>query len=90
MSLNTGKIEIIISRTKKTETRKHMNFRTSGQKINIVKEAKYLGLVLDEHFTSKKHVETIKLKHNRANGFLAKIRYYADLKLLMTLYSAIF
>ena len=46
-----------------------MNFRTSGQKINIVKEAKYLGLVLDEHFTSKKHMETIELKHNRANGF---------------------
>ena len=67
-----------------------MNFRISGQKINLVKEAKYLGLKLDQHLTFKQHMHTIKLKLNRANGLLAKIRYHVYLKLLKTIYSSIF
>ena len=67
-----------------------MNFRISGQKINIVKEAKYLGLKLDQHLTLKQHMHTIKLKLNRGNNLLAKIRYHVDSKLLKTIYSAIF
>ena len=65
-----------------------MNFRISGQKINIVKEAKYLGLKLDQHLTFKQHMHTIKLKLNRANSLLAKMRHYIDSKLLKTIYSA--
>ena len=67
-----------------------MNFRVSGQKINIAKEAKYLGLKLDQHLTFKQHMHTIKLKLDRANSLLAKIRYYVDSKVLNTIYSAIF
>ena len=67
-----------------------MNFRISEQKINIVKDVIVLGLILDEHLTFKKHMETIKLKLNRANGLLAKIRYHVDSKLLKTLNSDIF
>ena len=53
-----------------------MNFRISRQKISIVREAKYFGLILDEHLTFKKHMETIKLELNIANGFPAKVRYH--------------
>ena len=91
ISLNTSKTEIILFRTKKKiDIKEHMNFRISGQKINIVKEAKYLGLKLDQHLTFKQHMDTIKLKLNRANSLLAKIRYHVDSKLLKTIYSAIF
>ena len=44
-----------------------MNFRISGQKINM-KETKYLGMIMDEHLTFKNHMDTVKLKLNRANG----------------------
>ena len=67
-----------------------MSFRISGQKINTVKEARYLGLKLDQHLTFKQHMNTIKFKVNRANSLLAKIRYHVDSKLLKTIYSAIF
>ena len=67
-----------------------MNFRVSGQKINIVKEAKWLGLRLDQHLKFKQYMHTIKLKLNRANGLLAKIRHDVDSKLLKTIYSAMF
>ena len=36
------------------------------------------------------HMVTVKLKLNRANGILAKIRYDVDVQLLKTIYSAIF
>ena len=62
-----------------------MNFRVSGQKINIAKEATYIGLKLDRHLIFKQHMDTIKLKLNRANIFSAKIRYHVD-----SIYSAIF
>ena len=39
-----------------------MNFRISEQKINIVKEAKYLDLKSDQHLTFKQQMHTIKLK----------------------------
>ena len=67
-----------------------MNFRINGQKINIVIEAKYLGLKLGQHLSFKQHMYAIKLKLNRGNGLLAKIRYHVDLKLLKTIYSGIF
>ena len=55
-----------------------MNFRISGQKIKIMKETKYLGMVMDEHLTFKNHMDTVKLKLNRANGLLAKLRPYVN------------
>ena len=67
-----------------------MNFRISGQKINIMKETKYLGMIMDEHLTFKNHMDTVKLKLNRANGLLAKLRRYVNLTLLRTIYYAIF
>ena len=76
--LNTVKTEIILFRTKEIKIKKHMNFRISGQKINIVKEAKYLGLKLNQHLTFKQYMDTIKLKVNRANGLLAETRYHVD------------
>ena len=88
--LNIGQTKIMLFRTKKIEIKKYMNFKISGQKINILKEAKYLGLKLDQHLTFRQHMDTIQLKLNRANGLLAKIRYHVDSKLLKTIYSAIF
>ena len=55
-----------------------MNFRFSGQKVNM-KEAKYLGMIRDEHLTFKNHMDTVKLKLNRANGLLAKLKHYVNL-----------
>ena len=67
-----------------------MNFRISGQKINIMKETKYLGMIMDEHLNFKNHMDTVKLKLNRANGLLAKLRHYVNPALLRTIYYAIF
>ena len=38
--------------------------------------AKYLEDILDEHFSLSEHMNALKQKLNRANGILAKLRYY--------------
>ena len=51
VSLNASKTEITLFRPKTKTMTKHLNFRISGQKINIVKQTKYVGIFLDEHLT---------------------------------------
>ena len=67
-----------------------MIFRISGQKVNILKGTKYLGMIMDEDLTFKNHMDTMKLKLNRVNGLLAKLRHYVNPTLLRTIYYAIF
>ena len=67
-----------------------MDFEISGQKINIMKETKYLGMVMDEYLTFKNHMDTVNLNINRENGLLARLRYYINPTLLRTIYYAIF
>ena len=50
-----------------------MNFRKSGQKIKMLSKTKYLGLFLDENLSFKYHLDTIKLKLNRANCLYLKL-----------------
>ena len=67
-----------------------MNFRISGQKITMLSKTKYVGLFLDENLSFKYYLDTIKLKLNRANCLLFKIRYYVRAPLLRAIYFAIF
>ena len=67
-----------------------MNFRISGQKVNMISQTRYLGLILDEHLTFKYYLQNLKLKLNRANCLLSKIRYYVKFPLLRTIYYALF
>ena len=57
ISLNVDKTEIILFRPKRKTITKKLNFRISGQKINIGTQTKYLGLVLDEHLTWTTHIK---------------------------------
>ena len=67
-----------------------MNFQISKQKVNIMKETKYLGMIMDEHLTFKNHMDTVKLKVKKANGLLAKLKHYVNPTLLRTIYYVIF
>ena len=47
----------------------------SGLKVDIVKEANYLGMEMDKHLTFKIYMDTVKLKLNLGNGILAQLRH---------------
>ena len=56
-----------------------------------MKQTQYLGMIMDEHFTFINYKDTVKLKLNRANGLLAKVKaLYVNPALLRTIYYAIF
>ena len=90
ISLNAGKTELVIFRSKNKRITKKLNFRISGQKIKICNKTKYLGIILDENLTFKPHLDKLKLKLNRGNCLLSKIRYYVQAGLLRTIYYALF
>ena len=70
--LNSNKTEIILFQPKNKKNSKKF-FRVSGQKIEPVKQIKYLGIHLDEHLTNFQ-ISQIKGKLSRSNGLLAKLR----------------
>ena len=90
VALSVEKTEIIIFRPKRKTISKKMNFRVSWQKIHISTQTKYLGIILDEHLTWSQHIKQLKSKLSRANGLLAKVRYYTSENLLRTIYYALF
>ena len=47
ISLNADKTEIIIFRSKRKQITKYLNFRISGQKVNISNKVKYLGIQME-------------------------------------------
>ena len=55
-----------------------------------MKETKTLGMIMDEHRTFKNHMGTVKLKLNRADRLLAKLKHYLNLILFRTIYYVIF
>ena len=90
ISLNVSKTEIIIFKRKNKQTQKHLNFRVSGQKIEITNSVKYLGIQLNDSLTWKTHLISLLPKLNRAIGLLSKIRYYTPKYLLKTIYYSLF
>ena len=90
ISLNVNKIELVIFRSSKKQIYKDLNFWLSGQKNEPKHHTKYLGVILDEHLSFNEYMNTLKQKSNRANGILAKPRYYISADILKTIYYALF
>ena len=51
---------------------------------------KYLGFYIDENLTWGTHINELSKKLSRANGVLAKLRYFTPKKILLLVYYAIF
>ena len=56
----------------------------------MLSKTKYLGIFLDENLSFKYHLDTSKLKLNRVNCLLSKLRHFVRAPLLRTIYFAIF
>ena len=90
IALNVNKTDIVIFCSPRKQITKKMNFRLSGQKIRQKICTKYLGVLLDEHFLFKDHINTLKQKLNRANGTLAKLRHHLPSDILKTVCYSLF
>ena len=90
ISLWKKSTEIILFRSKQKQITKYLNFRISGQKINVSNKVRYLGIEIEQHLDWDVHVKNFIPKLNRAIGKLSKIRHYVPKFLLKTIYYSLF
>ena len=90
LSLNADKIEIITFRSKRKQITKYLNFRISGQKLNVSNKVRYLGIEIEQHIDWNVHVKNVIPKLNRAIDILSKIRHYVPIFLLKSIYYSLF
>lgn len=88
--MNTSKAEIYIFKPKLKPVTKHLKFRVSGKKINIISIVKYLGLHLYDSLTWDICYNNFLTKLIGAIGFLSKIENCAPKSLLKTIYLSLF
>ena len=89
LSLNGGKTKIIIFRNRFQQVNKKLNFRVSGEKINLTSSVKYLGVYVPPTLTWNTYLLKLIPKLNRAVGLLSKIRHTPK-PLLRTIYYSLF
>ena len=49
-------MELVIFSPKRKQITKHLNFRISGQKVEISNRVKYLGIQIYQHLNWNKHI----------------------------------
>ena len=90
ISLNVGKTEFVIFRSKSKTLNTLPFLKLNGKRLYPSSSVKYLGVHLDEHLDWKTHIDSIAIKLKRANGALSKLRHYIPLKSLINIYHALF
>ena len=90
LSFNADKTELVIFSPKRKQTYKLLNFQINGQKFEISKRVKCLGIQIDQHLNWNQHVKNIIPKLTRAIGILSKNGHYVPKFLLKTIYYSIF
>ena len=91
LSLSIKKSQLIIfhSKSKKVDFTSFL-IKLEGSKLKPSKYVKNLGIYIDENLSWSTHINELSKKINRANGILAKLRYFATKKILILVYYAIF
>ena len=66
ISLNEGKTEVILFRSRNKRINYNMKLTLNGFKLKFSSHVRYLGLQLDEHLSWKHHLEVLAKKLSRA------------------------
>ena len=88
ISLNVTKTEIFKSKQKKFAG--DLKIKLCGKRLHPTESVKYLGVKIDTCLTWQQHDNYLSIKLNRANALLFKMRKYVSLKILRSIYFAIF
>ena len=67
-----------------------LKIKLCGKRLCPTKSVKYLSVKIDINLSWQYHVNDLSVKLNRANVLLFKMRKYVNLKILRSIYFAIF
>ena len=90
ISLNVSKTELILFKPKMKKLDFDLKLKLYGKRLYRTKSVKYLGIKIDEHLTWLDHINEITIRLNRATAILFKVREFVNIKILKSIYYAIF
>ena len=90
ISLNVKKTEMVIFKSKQKKSEGDLKIKLCCKRLYHTESVKYLGVKIDANLNWEHHVNDLSIKLNRANALLFKMRIYVSLKILRSIYFAIF
>ena len=81
---------MVIFRSKQKKFEGDLKIKLCGKRLYPTESVKYLGVKVDATLSWQYHVNDFSIKLNRANALLFKMRKYVSLKILRSIYFAIF
>ena len=88
--INLKKIKMVIFKSKQNKFEDDLKIKLCGKILYPTESVKCLGVKIDTNLNWKYHVTDISIKLNSTNAFLCKMRKYVSLKILLSIYFAIF
>ena len=90
ISLNVKKTEMVIFKSNQKKFECDLKIKLCGKRLYPTESVKYLGVKIDTTLSWQYYVNDLSIKLNRANALLFKMRKYVSLKILKSIYFAIF
>ena len=79
-----------VFKSKEKKIEGELKIKLCGKRLYPTESFKYLGVKVDTNLTWEHNVNDLSINLNRANGLLFKMRKYFSLKILRSIYFAIF
>ena len=81
---------MVIFKSKQKKFEGDLKIKLCGKRLYPTESVKYLGVKIDTNLSWQYHVNDLSIKLNTANALLLKMRKYVSLKILRSIYFAIF
>ena len=81
---------MVIFKSKQKKFEGDLKIKLCGKRLYPTESVKYLGVKIDTNLSWQYHVNDLSIKLNRANALHIKMRKYVSLKVLRSIYFAIF
>ena len=87
LSLNLSKTNYMLFKGNK-KVASLPNIIMNNVKISCINKSKFLGVIIDDKLTWIHHIEHVSKKISKAIGVISKVKYFANEKILQSLYYA--
>ena len=81
---------MVIFKSKEKKLEDDLKMKLCGKRLDPTEIVKYLAVKIDANLNWQHHVNDLLIKLNRANALLFKMKTYVSLKILRSIYFAIF
>ena len=88
LALNLKKTHYMIFSNQRTPALSDLEVSIAGVAIDRVKEARFLGVIIDEKLTWSNHIQAVKVKMNRYLGIMHKIKRHLPISARLQIYQS--